>query len=90
MPRELSKTPSGEAAGQRSSGEHADALEALRIAIGAEEKAIGGYQALANQAADANGKEMFTRLAAEEEMHRKVLDDQYYALTNQGLWLWGD
>ena len=88
--RNLSKVPVAEASGRKSSGEHSDALEALRLAISAEEKAEAEYTALAEQADDANGKQMFTRLAEEEALHRKVLDDQYYALTNSGLWLWGD
>lgn len=88
--RTFSKTPAAEAAGRPSAGEHADALEALRIAIAAEEKAEGEYKALAHAADDEAGRRMFERLAEEEAMHRKLLDDQYYALSNRGVWLWGD
>ena len=88
--RELSKVPSAESGGRRTSGDHADAMEALRLAIAAEEKAEAEYKALADQADDARGQQMFARLAEEEAVHRKVLDDQYYALSNEGLWLWGD
>ena len=88
--RELSKAPTAKAGGRAASGEHADALEALRLAIATEEKAEAEYKNLARQADDANGKQMFERLAEEEAVHRKVLDDQYYALSNSGLWLWGD
>jgi rubrerythrin len=89
-PRELSAAPSGEAGRKAASGEHADALEALRLAIAAEEKAEAEYRELEQQADDAKGKQMFSRLAEEEAVHRKVLDDQYYALSNSGIWLWGD
>ena len=89
-PRKLDKAPTGEAGGRRAVGDHADALEALRLAIVAEEKAEAEYKNLANQADDTAGKQMFERLAEEEAMHRKVLDDQYYALSNKGLWMWGD
>jgi len=88
--RDISKVPAAEAKGRKAAGAHASALEALRIAIAAEEKAITEYQALAKGAPDAKGRDMFQKLAAEEELHRKLLDDQYYALTNRGVWLWGD
>jgi rubrerythrin len=88
--RELSKTPAAEASGRKAGGEHSGALEALRLAIAAEERAQAEYTALAGQADDERGKQMFTRLAAEEALHRKVLGDQYYALTNSGVWVWGD
>lgn len=88
--RDFSKTPAAEAPSRAAGSEHADALEALRLAIAAEGKAESEYQRLADQADDTNGKQMFERLAEEEALHRKVLDDQYYALTNKGVWLWGD
>ena len=88
--RSFSKTTSTNAARRDSGGEHADALEALRVAIAAEARAQAEYTALAEQADDARGKQMFTRLAEEEALHRKLLDDQYYSLTNSGVWLWGD
>ena len=89
-PRNFSKTPAAEAQGRVSGGHHTDALEALRLAIAAEENAAAEYQKLAGQADDVQGKQMFERLAEEEALHRRVLDDQYYALTNRGVWLWGD
>ena len=88
--RALSKTSQAEAGSRPTVKESADATDALRIAIGAEEKAEAEYKALARAAGDPNGSAMFERLAAEEAMHRKLLDDQYYALTNRGLWVWGD
>ncbi|GAB6064790.1 ferritin family protein [Deferrisoma palaeochoriense] len=69
---------------------HADALEALRIAAETEAEAEERYRRLAHQAPDRQGRELFLRLAEEEAMHRKVLEDQYYALSNRGVWLWGD
>ncbi len=70
--------------------DHSDALDALRLAIAAEERAEADYRALAAGAPDRAGQEMFLRLAEEEGMHRRLLDDQYYTLTNQGVWQWGD
>lgn len=82
--------PGPEAAGRPATGDHADALEALRIPIAAEEKAETEYRSLAKDAPDKAGREMFERLASEEATHRKLLDDQFYALSNRGVWLWGD
>ena len=31
-----------------------------------------------------------TKLAGEEAIHEKVLNDQYYSLHNTGVWSWGD
>jgi rubrerythrin len=88
--RSLSKVPGAEARGRPAVGDHADALEALRLAIAAEEKAEAEYRNLARAADDEAGRRMFEKLAEEESMHRKLLDDQCYALANKGLWLWGD
>jgi len=88
--RTLSKVPAGEIAGTPAPGAHSGALEALRVAIGAEEKAEAQYRALSREAPDAAGREMFERMAAEEAGHRKLLDDQFYALSNHGVWVWGD
>jgi rubrerythrin len=71
-------------------GPHDDSLAALRTAIEAEKKAETQYREIAGKIADDAGKAMFLRLAEEETMHRRVLDDQYYALTNRGEWVWGD
>jgi len=88
--KQISKVPAGEAKGRKAVGSHADAVEALRIAIAAEERAITEYRALSAGAPDERGRDMFEKLAEEEELHRKLLDDQYYALNNRGVWLWGD
>ena len=88
--RDLSAGASTEARGRSVAGPSTDALEALQIAIQAEERAEAEYKALAEKTRDADGKRMFERLASEEAMHRRVLDDQYYSLTNRGVWVWGD
>ena len=67
-----------------------DDIEALTMAIKKEEEAEAFYREMAEKAGDPAGKEMFRRLAGEEEIHRKILDDQLYSLSNRGLWLWGD
>jgi rubrerythrin len=45
---------------------------------------------MADEAADPLGKEMFKKLAREEELHERILNDQYYSLNNNGVWTWGD
>ena len=71
-------------------GPHDDSLTALRTAIDAEKRAEAQYREIAGKLADESGRAMFLRLAEEESMHRRILDDQYYALTNRGEWVWGD
>lgn len=88
--RTLAKVPASEVKGAPTPGAHTDALEALRLAIAAEQKAEAQYRALGRSAADRAGREMFERIAAEEALHRKLLDDQFFALTNRGVWQWGD
>lgn len=88
--REFSKVPAAEGSTRKGPGGHADALEALRLAIAAEEKAMAEYEFLARGAPDEAGRQMFRRLAEEEAGHRRLLDDQYYHLLNRGVWVWGD
>ena len=88
--RDLSKTPPSEAGGRPAPGDSADALEALRLAIAGEEKAQAEYRALSEASGNEAGRAMFRRLADEEGMHRKLLDEQYLALANKGVWFWND
>jgi rubrerythrin len=77
----------GEAAGTQMA-EMEDEAAILTAAIGNEQTAEERYRALAEQTDDPNGKAMFSRLAYEEEMHRRILEDEFYALSNQGTWAW--
>ncbi|MCX8117894.1 MAG: ferritin family protein [Desulfobacterota bacterium] len=65
-------------------------LDALKMAIQEEKKAQHYYRTLAELTRDPKGKEMYRRLAEEEALHEKVLNDQYYSLHNKGIWSWGD
>jgi len=65
-------------------------IDALKIAIKEEKKARAFYSSMAEITKDPRGKDMYKRLAEEEELHEKVLNDQYYSLHNTGLWSWGD
>lgn len=65
-------------------------MDALKIAIREEKKAQSYYRSMAELTKDPRGKDMYKRLANEEALHEKVLNDQYYSLHNTGLWSWGD
>lgn len=65
-------------------------MDALKIAIREEKKAQSYYRSMAELTKDARGKDMYKRLANEEVLHEKLLNDQYYSLHNTGVWSWGD
>ncbi len=65
-------------------------MDALKIAIREEKKAQAYYQSMAQLTEDPRGRDMYKRLASEEALHEKLLNDQYYSLHNTGLWSWGD
>ncbi len=68
-----------------------DVLNILSLAIEAEEKAHHHYVRMAESTVDRNGKEMFLQLAEEELLHRRILSDEFYQLSNKGgVWFWGD
>jgi rubrerythrin len=71
-------------------GEQLTDLDALKIAIREEKKAKTYYRSMAELTRDPRGKDMYKRLASEEELHEKLLNDQYYSLHNTGVWSWGD
>lgn len=65
-------------------------MDALKIGIREEKKAEASYRSMAELAKDPRGKDMYKRLAEEEALHEKILNDQYYSLHNTGVWSWGD
>jgi rubrerythrin len=65
-------------------------MDALRIAIKEEKKASAYYRTMAELTKDPRGKDMYKRLASEEALHEKILNDEYYSLSNTGIWSWGD
>lgn len=68
-----------------------DVLQILSKAIDAETKANERYRKMADETTDPLGKEMFLKLADEETLHRRILSDEFYQLSNQGsVWIWGD
>jgi rubrerythrin len=76
---------------QKSKGqEQLTDMDALKIAIREEKKAQAHYQSMAELTKDPLGRNMYKRLADEEALHERLLNDQYYSLHNTGLWSWGD
>jgi rubrerythrin len=65
-------------------------MDALKIAVREEKKAQAYYRSMAELTKDPRGRDMYKRLASEEALHEKLLNDQYYSLHNTGLWSWGD
>jgi rubrerythrin len=71
-------------------GSQADDIDAISMAIKEERKAQDYYLQMAQKTTDPLGKDMFKKLAREEELHERVLNDQFYSLNNNGVWTWGD
>ena len=67
-----------------------DELSILSKAIEDEKKASAYYNKLADETDDPSGKAMFKKLSEEENLHTKILNDQWYSLNNKGIWVWGD
>ena len=65
-------------------------MDALKMAIREEKKAQTYYRSMAALTKDPRGRDMYKRLADEEILHEKLLNDQYYSLHNTGVWSWGD
>jgi len=70
--------------------EQATDTDALKMAIREEKKSQAYYRSMAELTKDPLGREMYKRLADEEALHERLLNDQYYSLHNTGFWSWGD
>ncbi len=65
-------------------------MDALKMAIREEKKSLAYYRSMAELTKDPLGRSMYKRLADEEALHERLLNDQYYSLHNTGVWSWGD
>jgi rubrerythrin len=65
-------------------------MDALKMAIREEKKSHAYYRSMAELTKDPLGRDMYKRLADEEALHERLLNDQYFSLHNTGLWSWGD
>ncbi len=64
--------------------------DVLIIAIEAEKKASERYKRLSAKIEDKEGKKIFEELAEEERKHQRILEDEFYNISNKGMIIWGD
>jgi rubrerythrin len=55
-----------------------------------ENETIAGerYGVLAEETDDPDGRDMFRKLAHEEKLHQRILEDEFFSLSNRGVWGW--
>jgi protease I len=83
-----------EAHGLEGVTEKTSAVEALRMAIQAEEAAFNFYSMAVKKTQDPEAKNTFNQLAKEEQRHRTIVQDEYNRLTMNPDWdrysIWRD
>jgi rubrerythrin len=62
--------------------------QVINLAIEAEKNAQDRYQKIAELIDDSEGKTIFTNLANDERNHQKILEDQFYQISNKGTIIW--
>ena len=60
----------------------------LSKAIENEKLAGERYRTLAEETSDPVGRDMFRQLAGEEMIHQRILEDEFFSLSNKGSWSW--
>jgi rubrerythrin len=65
-----------------------DMVGILGKAIENEKLAGERYRALAEETSDSAGQAMFQRLSNEEMIHQRILEDEFFSLSNKGVWGW--
>lgn len=60
----------------------------LSKAIENEKIAGDRYRALAEEASESAGQDMFRKLANEELIHQRILEDEFFSISNRGAWGW--
>jgi rubrerythrin len=65
-----------------------DVAGILSTAIDNEKQAGERYRVLAGETVDPKGQDMFRKLANEEQIHQRILEDEFFSLSNQGTWGW--
>jgi rubrerythrin len=58
------------------------------LAIESEKKAQERYRKIAGMLIDIKEKNIFNNLAGEERNHQKILEDQFYQISNKGVIIW--
>lgn len=70
--------------------QHADAFSALESDIAYERDMAAMFREAAAKAETEEERVLLNRLAEEKSLDRRMLEDEFYALANQGLTVWGD
>lgn len=60
----------------------------INLAIDAEKNAQARYEKIANMIEDSEEKGIFKSLAQEERNHQKILEDEFYHISNKGTIIW--
>jgi len=63
-------------------------VDVLNIAIAAEQDAQLKYKKIADMIEGPEGKAIFSNLAEEEYKHQRILEDQFYHMSNKGMIIW--
>jgi rubrerythrin len=77
----------GEAAGSLLA-QYRDVPGILGQAIENEKNAGLRYRLLAGETDDANGQDMFRKLSGEEGLHQRILEDEFFSISNKGVSGW--
>ena len=60
----------------------------INLAIDAEIKAQERYTKIAKLMSDEESKKIFQNLAQDERNHQRILEDEFYHLSNKGTIIW--
>ncbi len=63
-------------------------VDVLNIAIAAEKDAQVKYREIAEMIKEPEGKAIFNNFAEEEYKHQRILEDQFYHMSNEGTIIW--
>jgi rubrerythrin len=63
-------------------------VDVLNIAIDAEKNAQLKYRKIAEMMEEPEGKAIFNNFAEEEYKHQRILEDQFYHMSNKGTIIW--
>ena len=65
-----------------------EVIMVINLAINAEKNAQARYEKIAKMIEDDKEKEIFTGLAQDERNHQKILEDEFYHISNKGTIIW--
>jgi rubrerythrin len=69
-------------------GNKDEIVEMIHLAVESEKNAYARYKEIAAMFKDAEGKNIFNELAEEERKHQRILEDEFYHISNNGTIIW--